>query len=203
MDSRYISETWFFYGACDLYFSFYTEDWTFDYHSAFSAIMALEKHFKGFLLFHRSSEYDQLSDDDAKAKIQSIAREYGHNFEKMATSCGRFLESTELDQLLDQDYDGYSGRDLLQVLRRAYMETRYPTDIPVSLSFPLDEPDTYHDPLGSSGFHHFVFRICEFLLLSLAPKIDVAKILRNLIGQYEHQEAIGRFKNLFAKDSWP
>ena len=156
MDSKHVAETWLFYGISDLYFSFHTEEWVFDYHSAFSGIMALEKHLKAFLLFHRASEFLSLNDKKAKNKIQSIAREYGHDFPKMIASCDTFLASGRLKKMVDNNFDGYNGKELIVVLKDSYMETRYPTSIQVSQKFPVGGTGFYHNPLSSSGLHHFI-----------------------------------------------
>jgi len=203
MDSKHTAETWLFYGVCDLYFSFHTEDWTFDYHSAFSGIMALEKHLKGALLLHRGSEYSSLEESKAKRKVQSIAKEYGHDFEKMISSCNEYFGNDTLGGLVRQNYDGYKGSELVKVLRDSYMETRYPTTSQVSSSFPVDVKEgIYHNPLSSSGLHHFIFAICEFIVATLSSAIDIKKLLNNVTQQYNHLESFSRFKNLYLSGHW-
>jgi hypothetical protein len=201
MDSAYVAETWLFYGVGDLYFSFHSDEWVFDHHAAFFNIMAIEKHLKAYILFKRSSEYSSLTEVDAKKKIQSIARKCSHNFEKMVLSCDEFLGTDRLSQIIDRNYDGYNGSELLKILKDGYMETRYPTTVPVSQSFPI-EPDVYHDPLSSSGLDRFVIAVCEFIVLELAPEINLEKVLRNLSAQYKGLEPFGRFKNVYLKGLW-
>ncbi len=203
MDSKHTAETWLFYGVCDLYFSFHTEDWNFDYQSAFSGIMALEKHLKGALLLHRGDEYSSLQETKAKKKVQSIAKEYGHDFETMVSRCNEYFGENTLGSLVSQDYDGYKGSELVKVLRDSYMETRYPTTTQVSDSFPIDKKEgIYHNPLSSSGLHRFIFAICEFLVVTLSPAIDVQKMLNSVTQQHNHLESFSRFKNLYLSGYW-
>ena len=103
MNRAHITETWLFYGISDLYFSFHTDDMVFDYHSAFSGIMALEKHLKAYIIFNRANEFMNIPDGEAKNKIQSIARKCGHNFVTMFSSCDDFVSS---DTLKKRKYSG-------------------------------------------------------------------------------------------------
>lgn len=203
MDSKHTAETWLFYGVCDLYFSFHTEDFTFDCHSAFSGIMALEKHLKGALLLRRGDEYSSLQENKAKSKVQSIAKGYGHDFEKMISSCNDYFGGNALGDLVSQDYDGYKGSELVKVLGDSYMETRYPATIQVSSSFPVGKKEgIYYNPLSSPGLHHFIFAICEFVVVTLSPAIDVQKLLSNVTQQYNHLESFSRFRDVYLSGYW-
>ena len=202
MNKEHIAETWLFYGISDLYFSFHTEDMVFDYHSAFSAIMALEKHLKAFIIYNRANEFEKLQDAKAMKKVQSIARECGHDFSTMLTSCDKFSKSDTINNLLNQDYDGYNGRELVEVLKDSYMETRYPTNIQVSSKFPISNTEFNHNPISSSGLHKFIFAVCEYLVTELASDIDQDKLLKNITDQYKHLEPFNRFKNMYLKNAW-
>ncbi|MEW8440756.1 MAG: hypothetical protein AB2689_21610 [Candidatus Thiodiazotropha taylori] len=195
-------ETWIFYGACDLYFSFHSEEWVFDYHSAYSAIMALEKHFKACLIFSKENEFQGLDKKASREKAIDIAKSYSHNFPKMAMEVEQLFPDGELTKVIDHSYDGYPGRKLIEVLRDSYMETRYPTKRHVSLSFPVGEPNIYHNPLSSSGLHHFIQACCNTILHRLEPEIDMDKLLRNVKEQYQHLEPFHRFQKIYAPRKW-
>ena len=202
MDKKLIAETWLFYGICDLYFSFHTDEIVFDYHSAFSAIMALEKHLKAFILFNRANEFESLLDNEAMKKVQDIARECGHSFPEMLRTCQSYMPSNAIENLLNTEYDGYNGRQLSEVLKDSYMETRYPTNIQVSSKFPVEDVGIYHNPLSSSGLHKFITTVCECLLKELCPLINKDKLLNNVTDQYKHLEPFNRFKNMYMKGEW-
>ncbi|MFC1335393.1 MAG: hypothetical protein G8D89_02090 [gamma proteobacterium symbiont of Clathrolucina costata] len=203
MDVKDALDTWLFRGISDLYFSFYIDDWVFDYQSAFSSIMGLEKHLKATVIYYKRDKYESLSTNQAKIEIERIARKYGHNFKKMIKVCNECIGSNRLSNLVDQDYHLYNGTQLVSVLDKAYEETRYPTINRVSSNFSLDEPNTYHDPLSSSGLHRFIYTICEFLVLELENNIDLDKLLKRFTEQYGHMEQFRRFQNVFLKDKWP
>jgi hypothetical protein len=203
MDTEFHTETWFFYGICDLYFSFHSEEWVFDYHSAFFSIMALEKHLKAFLIFHKKPKLITLSEDEIKEEVLTIARGYSHDFRKMTREISAIVSSDAFSKLLQDNYDGYNGEELIDVLKDAYMETRYPTSRSVSQSFPIGEPGMYHNPLGSSGIHHFIQSVCQFLIANLSEQVDLERILKNVTGQYQHLEPFGRFKNIYLPGKWP
>ena len=203
MNIAHTSETWLFYGMCDLFFALHTEEWVFDYHSAFSGIMALEKHLKATIILSRGNEFSSLEEGRAKAKVQAIAKEYSHNFEKMISSCNEYFGDDQFSNLINQNYDGYNGNELCKVLRDSYMETRYPTTTQVSQEFPIDENEgIYHNPLGSSGLHKLIFSVCEFVIVNLSSAIDEDKLLRNVTQQYSHLESFSRFKNLYLAGRW-
>ncbi|MDK1024087.1 MAG: hypothetical protein QGD92_07635 [Gammaproteobacteria bacterium] len=202
MKTHHHTETWLFYGISDLYFSFHSEEWVFDYHSAFFAIMALEKHLKAFLIWHRKKEYEELGKKEANEKVLKIAKSYGHDFPELAKKADEYLSNNEITNLLNMSYDGYNGGELLEVLRDAYMETRYPTSRNVAQSFPVGEPGIYHNPLASSGLHKFIQTFCETLAKELAGSIDFEKLLSEVKDQYKHLEPFNRFSNIYLKEHW-
>lgn len=202
MDIEYYAEKWFFYGICDLYFSFHTEELVFDYYSSFFSIMAFEKHLKAFLIYHKKKELAGLEKEQLRAQVLSIARSYSHNFIKMITDINSLCECEEFSKLLQRDYDGYRGEELIKILRDGYMETRYPILGSVALSFPVAQPGIYHDPLSSSGIHKFIFNACEFLIINLSESLNLEKILKNVTCQYQHLESFCRFKNVYLRGKW-
>lgn len=203
MSIEHESETWFFYGICDLYFSFHSDEWVFDYHSAFFAIMALEKHLKAYLIYSRKNEFKSLNEKQEMDKALEIARSYSHNFVKMTEEVENLIPNNAFTKLLDKNHDGYNGRELVKVLQKAYMETRYPTNQNVSLSFPVGDPGMYHNPLVSSGLHHFIQSCCICLVSNLETFIDMHKLLDNVQRQYKHLEPFNRFKNIYLQGNWP
>ena len=202
MSNYHHVETWLFYGISDLYFSFHSEEWVFDYHSAFFAIMALEKHFKAFLIWHRRQEFEGLGVSEAQNKVLEIAKEYSHNFTTMAKKANEYMPNNEIDAFLQKNHDGYNGGELLKVLRDAYMETRYPTKECVSLKFPVGEPGVFHNPLGSSGLHKFIQGLCEMLAIELSDRVEFNKLLGEVKQQYKHLEPFNRFSNIYLNGYW-
>ncbi len=202
MSVKHQTETWLFYGACDLYFSFHSEEWVFDYHSAFFAIMALEKHLKACLIYSKEVEFKGLTDSESFGRALDIAKSYGHDFPRMVSDIESVFPGSPFSKVLDRSHDSYPGRKLIEVLRDSYMETRYPTKRHVSMSFPTGEPNINFNPLSSSGFHHFIQAGCNTIVESLADEIDLSKLLRNVKNQYEDLEPVNRFQNIYARGKW-
>lgn len=203
MDVNDVVNTWLIRGIGDLYFSFYIDDWVFDHQRAFSSIMGLEKHLKATVLYHRRNEFDSLPSEELKIEVNKIARKYGHDFNKLISDCNQYIGSDKLTGLIKRDYDSYNGEKLIEVLTKAYMDTRYPAVSSISLHFPLDQSNTiYHDPLSSSGLHKFIYAVCELLVNELAGHISLTKILLRIDDLYNQQVQFSRFKNVFLSNIW-
>lgn len=202
MNAKHQTEAWLFYGACDLYFSFHSEEWVFDYHSAFFAIMALEKHLKAFLIHSKASDSKNLGENNSFEKALDIGKSYGHDFPRMANDVEKLFPDNSFSKILNRSHDTYKGRDLVMVLKDSYLETRYPTKRHVSMSFPVGQPNVYLNPLSSSGLHHFIQACCNTILDGLSENIELGRILINLQEQYKHIESFSRFQNIYSPNKW-
>lgn len=195
MDRQRIAETWVYRGLCDLYFAFNCDDVAFEDNERFSEIMGLEKFLKALLLFHRHSEYEHLSDVEAKAAVNQAAMRLGHDFDGMLKAA-LALGVTDIERILSSDFDGYLGSDLVRAVKAGYMETRYPVPRPISDTFPLGDGFT-HDPLGSSGITKFIYAVCNGCFYALTPQVNFSRVLENFVETYAHLESLARFNNIF------
>ena len=198
VDRERVACMWLYRGLCDIYFAFTCDDDKFEDYERFMEIMALEKFLKALLLYHESIEKPQSLPNPAEQRIalNALSKKLGHNFEKMAV-CASKKGAKDIPQILQTNYDGYVGGQLLAVFRDAYMETRYPVSVPVSDKFPLDDGFT-HDPLGSSGIPKFIYAMCNSCLCALAAQnVNVQKVVDDFCIRFRPHKPFSRFERLF------
>ena len=159
------------------------------------------KHLKGLLIYANKGSNSDSDEAIQKASLK-MAIGYKHNFVSMTKEADTFIGGKRLHSVLNRNHGGYHGEELLKVLRSAYMETRYPTSIPVAKSFPAGK-HIYHDPLSSSGLSDFVRIMCGTITQHLIDKLDVKKVYNNVSQQYSHLESFSRFKNIYMPALWP
>jgi hypothetical protein len=193
-----VVNSWLFRGLCDLYFAFECDDDVFEDYERFSEIMGMEKFLKALLLYHRRTEYEALPNAEARKKIDELAKKIGHKFESMLSDAAQ-RGATDISLILARDFDGYIGKDLVGAVYAGYMETRYPTPVPVSAKFPVPgHPDLYHDPLSSSGITKFVYAVCNACFFALTEQgLQPKDMLRQFEERFSDREAFSRFTNYF------
>jgi hypothetical protein len=219
MDRQLVAKTWINYGLTDLYFAFDSDDDAFSDNVLFSEIMGLEKFLKAVLLFHLHREYESLTYQDAKEKINNLAKsnKMSHNFEAMFSELSKFVPDN-VARIMESDFDGYIGSELIKAVYAGYMETRYPVPVAISDSFPIaietsindveefipvhDSGATEysvftHDPLWSSGITKFIYAVCNVCFASLASEIDFTDLTNQFSQRFSHKESFRRFNNLF------
>lgn len=196
MDRQRVVKIWIYYGLCDLFFAFDSDDVAFEDNARFSEIMGLEKFLKAALLFERHAEYEALPLAEARVVLNKIAMGLGHKFDKMigALSDGGL---TDVEKIKQSDFDGYAGAQLVHAVEAGYMETRYPVPKSVSERFPIEGTDFYHDPLSSSGITKFIYALCNACFHKLALNIDFTEMLDQFRDKFQHRESFSRFNNLF------
>lgn len=62
--------------------------------------MGLEKICKSYLLTENSFEYENLKDDEAKEKVDSIARKWRHNLERMINNIKESMGNQTIKNIL-------------------------------------------------------------------------------------------------------
>jgi len=172
--------TWIRYGLSDLYFGYRNQEGEFYRYSVFFHIMAAEKHLKAVLIYANREQYDSLSSfEEKKTKVDSLAREYSHNFKNMIMDVNSLLEKEMDENLVTEHYSGYKSESLIQAMYEGYMETRYPSVRSASRHFPVESAEgMYHDPLGSSFFTDFIEMICVKCWKYLASReLDTEKVV--------------------------
>ncbi len=197
MTPTLVAETWAYYALSDLYFGFDTDEEEFRDQALFHEIMGLEKFLKSLLLLLEGDQYRHLDNQNAKKKVNSIAKALGHNIKDMVQKISEQTGKENIEKIRMTDFDGYSGEDLIKAIESGYMETRYPVPKPISDSFPVPDTTYTTDPLGSSGITKCVYCLCNFCFLELMKRIDVQDLLRDFKKSYGHRESFRRFNNLF------
>lgn len=198
LDRKRVAETWLLRGLSDLLFAFDCDNPEFEYNARFSEIMGLEKFLKAVLLYQHHTEYEKLSKDEARQKLNKMAMGYGHKFNKMLkelTDAGLH----NIAQIRQNDYDGYNGDQLVQAVEKGYMETRYPVPTMVSDKFTISVEDTdfTHDPLSSSGITKFMYAICNTCFYELSQKVDFTDMLNQFREKFENTDSFSRFNDSF------
>lgn len=197
MTPTLVAKTWAYYALSDLYFGFDTDEKEFSDQALFHEIMGLEKFLKSLLLLLEGHQYCHLDDQKAKMKVNCIAKTFGHNIKKMVQRISEKISQEDIENIMATDFDGYSGKDLINAIESGYMETRYPVPRPISDSHPVPNTAYTTDPLGSSGITKCVYCLSNYCFLELRKRIDVRDLVRDFQKNYGHRESFGRFNNLF------
>lgn len=197
MDPEIVSKTWVWYGIEDLYFGFSIEFVPHKPYALFAEIMGLEKILKGYLFYLKGSEYSELDDNSAKAKIEEMAKEWwGHSIKDMLKIASESLDPDRVQLIRSQDFDGFKGQDLIRAVEMGYMESRYPTYRPFYEQFKIKGTEIYRDPLESSGITKFIYFVCREILGQLRKKVNLSELKSQFLKVYGHQEESNRFINL-------
>jgi hypothetical protein len=197
MNRQQVAKTWIHYGLTDLYFAFDSDD-AFSDNVLFSEIMGMEKFMKAVLLFHLYQEYEDLAHQDAKERINKFAKsgKMGHNFEIMFNDLSLLMPSA-IARIMQSDFDGYTGSELIRAVYSGYMETRYPVPTRISDTFPKEDTEFTHNPLWSSGITKFIYAVCNACFTSLSLEIDFTDLISQFSQRFSHKESFQRFNNYF------
>lgn len=189
---------WFFSGLRDLFFAFQTDS-QFRYEP-FLNTMGFEKICKAYLLAENSFEYENLENDEAKQKINSLAKKWGHNLKRMVNKIKKGINDPKLENMINQNFDGYTGKQLIKVMQAAYLECRYPVPKHIHEKFPIKgKSDMYWEPICSSGIEKFCFVFTRTIVIHLKEKFNIS-ISKDEFDKIITGEAGVRFCNLFLKD---
>lgn len=200
LDKAIAVRTWMHKGFESLYLGFYIEEiepFGKDFAPFFSS-MGVEVIAKSCLIMETFSEWAGLGFDEAKIKIDEIARKPGHDIEKIIKKITEHDEYNLIKPLLTKSYDGCEGNLLFKALKAALTETRYPVPVGIYKDFPIKE-NTYWDPLNSSNFTDFCYEISLALLRFIKYRhgviIDKERIIRPIRELKEGE----RFLRIFFK----
>ena len=160
--------------------------------------MGIELLGKAFILAELSSEYESLKDQEAKHKIDEIAKDIGHDLKSIFEKVNNFMGQDKINQILGCDFDSFTGNQFVRVLEAGYIEARYPVPVSIAHEFPLEgRPGIYWQPLSSSGLSKFSFSIGREILSVLKSKFNIG-IKKSEIERIILPEEVGvRFCRLF------
>lgn len=155
---------WACSGIRDFLIAFTVSDF-FPFFVGFCYHQGIEKVCKAYILGKRASEYESLSEQDARNKINEIAKKIGHNLKVIIKD---LIATNVLDRnALIKEYSDLHGFSIdvekcLDILEKAYLECRYPVPIPVYKNFPITDKNgkkvgAYWDPLNSSDPMEFAY----------------------------------------------
>jgi hypothetical protein len=192
--------TWTFRAIEDFFFAFQHE-YPCRFGPFFEA-MGLEMILKSYFLAEQASKFEGLPEKEQKFKINKIAKGLGHNLDDLIERADKSISAAGLKELLAQDFDGYTGKQMLEALEAAYIECRYPVPDPLHRKHPLCDRDgrqikgSYRDPIYSSGTAKFAYAVARIVLGLIRKEHGVAldrQYLRQLLARDDGR----RFCNLF------
>ena len=139
-------------------------DEEFPFFVAFLYHQGLEKISKGYLLGHRSVEYESLPFQQAKEIIDQIVRDkkkMGHNLKGMIQKLItlKVLEEDVFKKryLISDDTKFNTRAECIEVLEKAYFECRYPVPNPSYTKYPIAGSNGHWYPIGSSEPKDFAY----------------------------------------------
>ncbi|MBV5337360.1 MAG: hypothetical protein J0653_05225 [Deltaproteobacteria bacterium] len=189
MNRQQVAKTWINYGLTDLYFAFDSDDDAFSDNVLFSEIMGLEKFLKAVLLFHLHQEYEGLTYQDAKEKINNLAKskKMSHNFEAMFSELSKFIPDNVARIMESDSFPITLENNIIDVEEF----------IPVQDSGTIEYSAFTHDPLWSSGITKFIYAVCNVCFASLSSEIDFTDLINQFSQRFSHKESLLQFNNLF------
>lgn len=197
-----VAQIWLRRGIEDLYFSFRTDWDQLQDYSTFVMIMGLEKHLKAVLLYNAHADYEALNHQDARSKIDKLARVWSHRFLDMIEEIDK-RGWVPLRHILERQHYCWTGTQLVKAITAGYQETRYPVVRESWRDFPSSEDSrTYHDPLGSSDVGGLIQEVCTACFNYLSIHSDLTPVLSKIHERHCDDEPFERFKNVYSGYSW-
>lgn len=156
-----------------------------DRHSRFDQFlnaMGLEMICKGYLLAVYRTEYEGLVEKKAKERINELAKNWGHDVQKLIKIIKRNIGEEKIQPFLEKEFRGFEptidlhrknknlSKTVLSGIESAYLECRYPVPQPFykDKQFKvIGVEDAYFDPLCSSDIHRFCYEFCRLILTDL------------------------------------
>jgi len=199
LDKQTVIETWLSRALEHLHLAFDLADGPWVRYEPFFVYMGLELLCKAYLLAEKFSEFEGLEDQKLKDKVDKIARSFSHGLSAMINELDTHIGDNRIRNVLSQEFDGYTGQQIVKVLESAYTECRYPVPKTVSQRFPINGTDMCWYPLLSSGLAKFGRVIGREALRSIKTRFGVG-ITSAYIKSVRSKESGERFCRLFFED---
>lgn len=197
IDRNLVVLTWLLRGIEDLFVAFSKFDESFSRYRPFFNAMGFEMIAKSYILAMCPKEYEGLQKKQAIFKIDELGRKYGHDPKKLIELLSASIDKELIDKILNSNYDGFAGYQFLDVIKAAYLESRYPVPNPIHEKFPNPKyKNSYWDPLFSSGLEKFCFAFSREIILSLKNQFGIY-LTKSKLQERVYGEAATRFCNLF------
>lgn len=174
LDKELVVLTWLLRGIEDLFIAFSKFDESFSRYRPFLNAMGFEMIAKSYILAMCPHEYEGLEREQAILKIDEIGRSVGHNPKKLMELVEPSIGQDKINEILKQNYAGFTGLQLLDVMKAAYLESRYPVPNPIHEKFPHPKIENlFWDPLFSSGLEEFCYEFTRKIVLSLKEDFGI------------------------------
>lgn len=197
-DKEMIIQTWVSHGIKDFFISFEFEDankW--HEYSTFFCHQGLEKICKAYLIGTKATDYESLPEQQALDKVNKIAKEIGHELRTlMGLLCLRNVFS-EID--ISQKIERYTGEDLIDILEKAYIESRYPISNPMHKKYPIHKKGNYkmyNDPIKTTAPIKYSRKIALAVLKKIESDFSIT-ISRDKFSQKIADKDWARFSKVF------
>lgn len=193
---------WVKSGVKDFYIGCFVINKIFPYSTHFYYSQGLEKIIKAYIIASKESEYKNLTWNEAKNKINEIAKCEKHSLDKMIK---KLIKNKVLEiSILDEKYPPFgNGRNMVKILLNAYKECRYPMPVSSSSKYPVKKRSkVFFDPMGSSNPRDFAFKVALKTIIALENNYAISISRKKadystLIGDKDWK----RFLKLFWKPS--
>lgn len=198
MNKGAVVKLWVSYGIKDFYISFEFEavnKWC--EYSTFFCHQGLEKISKSYLLAKKAKEYESLSWKDAVEKVDKIARNFGHDLQKLFDLL--CLENVLSAAGIKQEFQGYRGDELIDILEKAYIESRYPVISPIHKKYPVanrNNYEMYSYPIGETAPINYARNIALTILKKIESDFSIP-ISKGKISNKITDKSWKRFCNIF------
>lgn len=197
LDRNLVVLTWLLRGIEDFFVAFSKFDQSFSRYRPFLNAMGFEMVAKAYIFAMCPNEYEGLQKDQAISKIDEIGRKAGHNPKKLIKLVEDSIGKEKIDTILKKNYDGFTGKQFLDVIKSAYLQSRYPVPNPIHEKFPHPKyKNLFWDPLFSSGVEKFCFAFSREVILSLKNDFGITLTMSKLQERVSG-DAATRFCNLF------
>ena len=198
---------WLTMGIEDFFLSFRVGELDkFSRHKPFLNAMGLEMFCKGYLLAVKRREFEGLAIEEAKGKVNDLAKEMRHKVGFLVEEIKDYIGQGKVQLMLDKKYDvidenvGLTGAIILEAIEKSYLECRYPVPKPFYRKFPVSKLKgsykAYWDTVNSSGLHEFCYELGREILTDLKAKFDI-EIPQSWWNQHIVGDEGRRFENIF------
>ncbi len=197
-----IVEAWVYSGMLDFYIAFFMSNKNFHEYSIFYYHQGLEKVCKAYLLGARSAEYEALPEQEARKKVDVIAREMGHKLREMISQliAARILDGDILKKkMCDLENKAIDGNGIIKFLEKAYLESRYLVPKFAYEEYPLSEIEGWWDPITSCPLDDFADDIGLKVIQRIERDFSLSVSREKPRNAIEDEDWI-RFRRMFFKD---
>ena len=205
LDRETIVGTWAYWSLKDFYVAFDIEN-KFSVYSTFFCHQGLEKMCKAYLIGTKASRYESLSIQVARKEVNDIAKnECGHDLREMIKNLISYNVLHE--NIFKNKYAKYgnkdvTGKSIIKILEKAYLECRYPVPNPIHKNYPVKTKGLiiiYDSPLSSTKLRKFAYEVGLKIIEKIEKDFNMI-IPREKFSTKINDEDWIRFRRIFFND---